>query len=77
MSQRHESPDPDPHQNVMDPEHYFLIFNLTKLSLGPYSNPRVKTAQLYIQYRAYILKVSRTNPSVQNDFKEPLARGPS
>jgi hypothetical protein len=25
ISQRHGSADPDPHQNVMDPEHWFAV----------------------------------------------------
>ncbi len=33
ISQRHGSPDPDPHQNIMDPEHwpvpvYYIVFSL-------------------------------------------------
>jgi hypothetical protein len=25
INQRHESPDPDPHQNVMEPDHWFFV----------------------------------------------------
>jgi hypothetical protein len=28
ISQRHGSADPDPHQNVMDPEHWYILFGV-------------------------------------------------
>jgi hypothetical protein len=31
ISQRHGSADPDPHQNVMDPQHCFLLFEVLLL----------------------------------------------
>jgi hypothetical protein len=36
ISQRHGSadPDPDPHQNVMDPEHCFKVGTISVSSLG-------------------------------------------
>jgi hypothetical protein len=40
ISQRHGSADPDPHQNVMDPQHcfvyYFIVFNRKNLSKVKY-----------------------------------------
>jgi hypothetical protein len=33
------SADPDPHQNVMDPQHYFLTFNLRRQSYILHRNP--------------------------------------
>jgi hypothetical protein len=34
ISQRHGSVDPDPHKNVMDPQHWFLAFTFSKLVIS-------------------------------------------
>ncbi len=56
ISQRHGSADPDPHQNVMDPEHWKIHFKIVTCGLaelngcvieaGPAKNPFTDNANL-------------------------------
>ncbi len=57
ISQRHGSadPDPDPHQNVMDPQHYFT---------GTIVLPKVKV----IDTAFNVLEIGAKNKKKQNNF---------
>jgi hypothetical protein len=51
ISQRHGSPDPDPHQNVRDPEHCFFVVPVRTYGLNTFRKlVALVTVHLYLHF---------------------------
>jgi hypothetical protein len=72
ISQRHRSADPDPHQNVMDPEHC-LKHKLRNLSFDHYTAWKVTATSFFIDFGCGKVLKSEVDSRGGGDRLDPLA----